>query len=183
MSLRKYESGAVKRKKAAENKLKEEGIIKQTARIETFFIQSVSDSVTSSSSSEMERTVVPVEHQEAQIHNQHDNGNVNKQPYGHEEASLIKENYANTSSGLYETDLGLWKEVSSDIIAHFISVGSVDCQHKDDDFSRSRLSYADQYRYCTAALFTRVHFLTGEKISSNLVMLLSNNMQSVLLYM
>lgn len=107
MSLRKYESGAVKRKKAAEKKLKEESIIKQTARIETFFTQSVSDYVTSSSSAEIERTSVPVEHQEAQLHNQHDNDDVNKQPYGHEEASLTIENKGNTSLGLYESDLGL----------------------------------------------------------------------------
>ena len=80
MSLRKSESGAVKRKKAAERKLKEESVIKQTARIETFSTQSVSDSVASSSSAEIERTSVPVEHQEAQLHNQHDNDDVNKQP-------------------------------------------------------------------------------------------------------
>lgn len=63
----------------------------------------------------------------------------------------------------YETDIGLWKEVSSDMQAHFIRVGSLVCQHKDEDFTQSKRSYADQHRSCTSALFTRVHTLTAEK--------------------
>ena len=47
--------------------------------------------------------------------------------------------------------------------AYFIMRGSVECQYIDDDFTKSKQVYKDQYRFCTTSLFTRVHTLTSEK--------------------
>lgn len=73
-----------------------------------FFTTSTFDAVSpivSSSSAERIVTSVLTEHQEAQPNSQRDNSDVNKQPYGHEEASLTVNNSENIFSCLYETDL------------------------------------------------------------------------------
>ena len=46
----------------------------------------------------------------------------------------------------------------------FISIGGIECQHKDEGFLQSKLSDSsiNRNRYCTPSLFTRHHKLTGE---------------------
>ena len=67
-----------------------------------------------------------------------------------------------TVSSSYEIHLGLWKNISADMQAYFIMRGSVVCQH-NDDFTKSKHIYKDQYRFCTTSVFTRVHTLYSEK--------------------
>ena len=35
------------------------------------------------------------------------------------------------------------------MLAYFIMKGNAECQHKDDDFTKSKQIYKDQYRFCT----------------------------------
>ena len=65
----------------------------------------------------------------------------------------------------YQTDLGLWKSVSNDVQEYFIGKRSDETQNITDNFEKSKLAYDNPnwIRYCSSALFTRIHPLTNEK--------------------
>ena len=66
----------------------------------------------------------------------------------------------------YQTDLGLWKSVSNDVQEYFISKGSGESQNITDNFEKSKQVHdPNQIRYCSSALFTRIHPLTNEKFN------------------
>ena len=65
----------------------------------------------------------------------------------------------------YHTDLGLWKSVSYDVQVYFIRKGSGESHSITDNFEKLKRVYdnPNRIRYCSSALFTRMHPLTNEK--------------------
>ena len=172
MCSRNFESGAKKRKVAAEKKARYEQIIQQTSRIDTLIIPvSLKQERPISTISIAIETNDPI----LEVANSQTTHLLNLEQESHPHDSLsrdlteiaLKENTVTTTneqiiSSSYETDLGLWQNISADMQSYFITRGNVECQHISD-FTYSKQFYKDQYRYCTNSLFTRVHTLTSEK--------------------
>ena len=72
---------------------------------------------------------------------------------------------------IFIDDLGLWPEkLSEDFRNYWIHRGSFSCQHKGDGTFKAsvvELETQSHRRYCSLALFTRVHARTGERFERN----------------
>ena len=139
MSIRNYQSGAKKRKTTAEKLARHEQIIQQTSRIDTFTSPvSLNQNILVSSA----ETHDPLEVSNSQTSQIFDD-QVEEELHPYDPLSLtdltltelVPKGDTTTTRliSAYETDLGLWKNISADMQAYFIMRGSVECQYIDDD--------------------------------------------------
>ena len=130
MSGRKYEAGTVKQKKALDKEAREKRGVACSSKMETFFHCTTVQKQKSKSpepESQVECEIREVQNQEP----------VDLEPATAEadvDTKHVREQAVVDLPIVYETDLGLWKTVSSNMLSYFISAGGIECQHKDEGF-------------------------------------------------
>ena len=65
----------------------------------------------------------------------------------------------------YQTDLGLWKSVFNDVQDYICSKVNSESVKITDNFEVETVDNPNRIRYCSSALFTRIHLLTNKKFN------------------